>query len=303
MVREWAAEVTVDERLARRLIGEQFPELAGRSLRLLGEGWDMTVWLVDDVWVFRFPRREVVLPGLENEIAVLPRLAPLLPLPIPVPALLGEPSEAFQWPFYGSRFLPGREPAEVGLSEDARVAMALPLAEFLRALHSLQLDVELPIDPNRRADMTFRVPQTIERLDELARLGLWEAPASVDEQLALAHELPPPDHPTITHGDLHFRHVLVGNRNEPTAVIDWIDLSRNDPCVDLVLYWSTLPPAGRTEFLAAYGPATEEQLLRARVLAFSLCGSLAVWAHHEGVEHVKREAIEGLERAAIMPTG
>lgn len=47
---EWAAEIAVDEALARRLIGEQFPELELRSLSLLGQGWDMTVWLVDDEW-------------------------------------------------------------------------------------------------------------------------------------------------------------------------------------------------------------------------------------------------------------
>ena len=61
-MREWAAEVTVDEALARRLIGAQFPELELASVRLLGQGWDMTVWLVDEQWVFRFPRREAVIP-------------------------------------------------------------------------------------------------------------------------------------------------------------------------------------------------------------------------------------------------
>jgi aminoglycoside phosphotransferase (APT) family kinase protein len=95
-VREWAAEVTVDAALARRLIGEQFPELELRSLELLGEGWDTTVWLVGEQWVFRFPRRSYPVPGLENEIAYLPQLAPLLPLPIPVPTLVGAPSEAFR---------------------------------------------------------------------------------------------------------------------------------------------------------------------------------------------------------------
>jgi aminoglycoside phosphotransferase (APT) family kinase protein len=303
-VREWAAEVTVDEALARRLIGEQFPELELGSLRLLGAGWDTTVWLVDEVLVFRFPRREVVLPGLENEITVLPRLAPLLPLPIPVPTFLGEASDAFGWPFYGAPLLPGREPADARLGDDARLALARPLAEFLRALHSVQLDVDLPVDPVRRSDMAYRVPRTIEQIEEAESLGLWEAPSFVAELLASARDLPVPEPTAITHGDLHFRHLLVGERGHPTAVIDWIDVSRNDPGVDLVLYWCALPPEGRGEFLAAYGSLSEEQLLRARVLALSLCATLAVWGHHEGVENVKREAVDSLERAvAIMPSG
>ena len=47
---EWSPEIVVDEALARRLLGEQFPELELRELRLLGEGWDNTAWLVDERW-------------------------------------------------------------------------------------------------------------------------------------------------------------------------------------------------------------------------------------------------------------
>jgi aminoglycoside phosphotransferase (APT) family kinase protein len=297
-VREWSAEVTVDEALARRLIREQFPDVELRSLRLLGEGWDMTVWLVDEEWVFRFPRRSVVIAGIENEIAALPRLAPLLPLPIPVPTLIGRPSDAYAWPFYGAPFLPGGELADANLDDDARARLARPLAEFLRALHAVELDHDLPIDPVKRADMAWRVPRARERLAEVESLGLWRALPELDGVLATAQELPVPEASVTAHGDLHLRHLLVGDGGEPTAVIDWIDLSRNDPSVDLVLYWCLLPPEGRREFLKAYGPLSEEQLLRARVLALFLCGVLAVWGHHEGVEPVKREAIAGLERTA-----
>jgi aminoglycoside phosphotransferase (APT) family kinase protein len=297
-VPEWSAEVTVDEALAKRLIGEQFPELDLHSLRLLGEGWDMTVWLVDEQWVFRFPRRSVVIPGIENEIAALPQLAPLLPLPIPVPTLIGRPSETFEWPFYGAPFLPGRELAEASLDDDARSRLARPLAEFLRALHATELDHDLPIDPVKRADMAWRVPRAREFLAEVESLGLWRSPPVVEDLLAAAEELPVPEPSVTAHGDLHLRHLLVSETGEPTAVIDWIDLCRNDPSVDLVLYWCLLPPEGRAEFLEAYGPLSDEQLLRGRVLALFLCGVLALWGHHEGGESMKREAIAGLERTA-----
>jgi aminoglycoside phosphotransferase (APT) family kinase protein len=294
-VREWSAEVTVDAELARRLIQEQFNWEVG-SLRLLGEGWDNIVWLVDERWTFRFPRRSVVVSGIEIEIAVLPQLAPLVPLPIPNPTFVGRPTPAFEWPFYGARFLPGRELAEAGLDDEALNALARPLAEFLRVLHSTELDTELPVDPIGRADMAVRVPRTIDFLDEVESLGLWQRPPVVSDLLAEARDLPAPQFTAIVHGDFHLRHLLVGDRGEPTAVIDWIDLCRNDPCVDLVLYWSALPPRGRAEFLEAYGTLTEEQLLRGRVLALFLCAVLAVYGHHEGLSMLEREAIVGLER-------
>ena len=295
-MREWAPEVRVNEALARRLIRGQFPEVEQRSFRLLGEGWDNTVWVVDDAWVFRFPRRTMVIPGLQNEIAHLPGLAPLLPLAIPVPTLIGQPTHEFAWPFYGAPFLPGHELAEAGLGDEARVPLGRRLGEFLRALHSLELDAELPLDPVRRADMSFRVPKTRERLTQLDDLGLWRAPPAALEIVEAAARLDPPEPISVVHGDLHLRHLLVDDAGLPTAVIDWVDLSRNDPGVDLVLYWCALPPQGRDEFRAAYGSIPEAQLLRARILSIFLCGTLAVWGDHEGVESVKREALAGLDR-------
>src|SRR5262249_36881757 len=103
-VHEWAAEITVDECSARRLISTQFPDVELGSLRLLGQGWDMTVWLVDDRLVFRFPRRETVISGLLNEIAYLPTLASLVPLPIPNPTYVGAPSPEYRWPFFGAPY-------------------------------------------------------------------------------------------------------------------------------------------------------------------------------------------------------
>lgn len=295
---EWRAEVVVGPELARRLIGEQFPEVELRSLRLLGEGWDNTVWLVDECWTFRFPRRQAVLAGFERELDALPLLAPHLPLPVPVPVFRGRPSEEYPWPFAGSRFLPGREVYEAAAADPARVALARPLGEVLRALHAVRLD-GLPADPMGRADMAFRVPRTRERLAEVERLGLWRPPASVSGLLEAAHGLdPPPDPQTIAHGDLHFRHVLVGDDGTPTGVIDWIDVCRGDPAIDLTVLWMLLPPPARAAALGAYGPVADEQVLRARVLALFLCATLAVYGRHEGLRGLEDEAVAGLTRAA-----
>src|SRR5436305_8983586 len=118
---EWSAERVVDEQLARRLIGAQFPDLAAASMRFVGEGWDSTVWLVGGEWVVRFPRREVVLPGLVREMQALTQLAPRLPLRIPVAELRGRPTAEFPWPWAGSRFIPGREVGEAAPPDEQRV--------------------------------------------------------------------------------------------------------------------------------------------------------------------------------------
>ena len=290
---EWSAEFTVDEELARRLIAGQC--FTPGTLRLLGEGWDNTVWLVDERWVFRFPRREVAIPGVQREIAVLGELAPQLPLPVPAPHWIGEPDDEFPWPFFGAELIPGRELADASLTHDQRCALGRPLGEFLRALHDADVDAELPDDPDGRADMEKRIPMTVEALTRVA--PFWSHPDSVREVLDAAGDLPLPPATVIAHGDLHLRHLLVDG-GAACGVIDWGDVCRGDPSIDLPLVWCALPPDGRADFFAAYGSITEEQLLRARLLSIFLCAVLAYYGSQLGLESLHREALRGLQRSS-----
>jgi aminoglycoside phosphotransferase (APT) family kinase protein len=296
-VPEWSAEVVVDRPLARGLLA-QVPELEVESLRPFAEGWDYAIWVVNETWAFRFPRRAIAVPGVEREIAVLPLLAPQLPLPVPEPVFIGRPADGFPWPFFGSALLPGRELGELALDDDRRTRVGRSLGSFLRRLHDADVSVALPHDPNRRADMTIRVPKTRRQLGALEALGLWQIPASIERLLAEAERLPPAQHSSLVHGDLHARQLLVGDDANLSGVIDWVDVCRSEPAIDLSLYWSYLPPAGRRAFLEAYGAVTEAQLLRARVLALSLCAALASYGHVERAPTIAREALAGLERAA-----
>ncbi|HYX76867.1 MAG TPA: phosphotransferase [Gaiellaceae bacterium] len=293
----WTAELVVDERLVRRLL-TQFPGLDAESLRPFAEGWDYSIWVVDERWAFRFPRREMAVPGVGREIAVLPELAPLLPIPVPEPVFVGEPADGYPWPFFGSALLPGQELGEAELGDEARVEVGRALARFLRVLHDSEVAYDLPSDANRRADMSERVPKTRDQLGDLEAGGIWRRPASVDRLLDDAERLPTSQVSTVVHGDLHFRQVLVDGNARPTGVIDWVDVCRSDPAIDLSMVWSFLPVEGREAFLAEYGPVSDEQLLRARVVAISLSAALAHYGHSEGFGAIAREALAGLEQAA-----
>src|SRR5215207_3534298 len=128
---EWLPQVVVSPELALELVREQFPGL-GRTIEPFGSGWDNTAYLVDGDLVFRFPRREFAVRFTGREIHVLPKLAPRLPLPVPLPLWIGEPTERFPWPFAGYRLIPGRTLDAADLSPADRRAAAPVLAEFLR---------------------------------------------------------------------------------------------------------------------------------------------------------------------------
>jgi aminoglycoside phosphotransferase (APT) family kinase protein len=297
-------EIVVDQDLALRLISSQFRDLEITSLRLLGEGMDNTVWAANELFAFRFPRREVAVPFIRREITALPLLAPVLPLPVPVPIFVGSPSENYPWPFFGGRLVVGSEPADLQLTDHGRVQLARALGSFLRELHSpavlelVQATVELAHDRDARGDMRRRVPRAREALTEAGRNGLWEAPSAISRLFDVAITLPPTDAIAVVHGDLDFRHVLIRTDGELAGVIDWGAIGRANPCVDFVLYWCLIPPAGRSLFLEAYGPVPEDDLLRARVLALSVCAMLANFAKDREMNNLEHEAVKGLSLAA-----
>jgi aminoglycoside phosphotransferase (APT) family kinase protein len=222
-----------------------------------------------------------------------------------VAELRAEPSEEFPWPWAGSRFIPGSEIGEASPDAAQRAAHGAELAAFLRALHDVDpagvrvAGEPLPVDVVHRADMPFRVEKLRERLRSLERLGLWDAPPALEPLLDEAVALPPPDPAAlrVCHGDLHLRHLLVGGDGRLSGVIDWIDVCRGDPAIDLPLYWGYLPPEGRTAFHEVYGALDRPALLRSRVLAVFLWATMVEYGHQVGPEWLFREALLGVDRA------
>ena len=295
----------VSPRLAAELIADQFPALGSSQVTLLAAGWDNTVMTVDGTWLFRFPRREVALAGVRREIALLPQLAPLLPLPVPDPRFAGRPSERYPWPFFGARLLPGIELAESGLADAQRGPVAAATGRFLRALGepsvlALAIEADLPVDPMRRGNPAVRAGRARETLDRLAVAGVWTPDPAVDALLDEAARVPERGQPAdlvLVHGDLHVRHVLTGPDGAATGVIDWGDMCLADPAVDLSLAYFGFAGPARAEFLAAYGrPVGPERELAARTCALSVGAALTEYAADQGHAVLLRDCLAGLAR-------
>lgn len=56
--------------IVSRLVAEQFPDLAGRSVTRLGMGYDHELFCVDADWIVRFPRRAERVAWLAREIEI-----------------------------------------------------------------------------------------------------------------------------------------------------------------------------------------------------------------------------------------
>ncbi|HEU0300479.1 MAG TPA: phosphotransferase [Longimicrobium sp.] len=265
MTHPWTAEHSVTAELALALVRGQFPELDARRVEPFGSGWDNTAFLVDGHAVFRFPRKAGTVVLLERETRALPRIAPRLPLAIPVPRWIGRPAEEYPWPFAGYARLPGATACAAHLADEERMAAAAPLGEFLAALHATSTEgLGLPGDEIRRTDFVERMPKLLERIEAVR--PLIGDPAPWLRLFGGAHP-GPPARAAVVHGDLYVRHLLVDDARRVSGVIDWGDLHAGDPAVDLTIMWTFLPPSARAAFAAAYGPIDERTRRTARLRA------------------------------------
>lgn len=270
--------------------------LTADEVRIVAAGWDNTIVLVDDIWVFRFPRRRIALPGIDREIALLPRLAPALSLPIPVPEHVGVYGDP-PWRFWGGRHLPG---TELAVSPHAdHVAVAAAVGQFLAELHALPADPDLPVDPFGRADSASRAVRARDVLADLREIGVAHDTGPVDDLLMAGEAAgPPPTATVLSHGDLYARHVLVDDDGRASAVIDWGDLCAAPPSVDLSIAYSAFGGPAREAFFAEYGPIDSDTELRARVMAVFSAASVAHYAHDKDDGALLDASLTGLTLAA-----
>ncbi|MFC0436088.1 phosphotransferase [Kutzneria buriramensis] len=121
----------IDENLVRALLRDQHPDLAELALRPGPKGWDNEMWRLGETLAVRLPHAtERASELLLKEFRLLPALD--LPLPIPTPIRLGEPSARFPKHWTVVEWVPG-EPAD--RSPITRHEAADTLAAFLKVLH------------------------------------------------------------------------------------------------------------------------------------------------------------------------
>jgi aminoglycoside phosphotransferase (APT) family kinase protein len=294
-VPEWDAEVVVSATEVAEIVGAQHPEF--RNSRVVGyaEGWDNAAFLVDDTFVFRFPRRSIAVDLLTREIALLPLVSKFLALPISAPQYHGTWRGDLRWPFAGYRMLLGQSASLIHLDDDDRRRVAVPLGLFLRDLHAIEtaplVEAGLPPDLFRRFDVEKRLAPALARA-EFAQAAGYDVPASV---LRWFEDHPPilGDRRTVVHGDLYARHVML-DRGVLSGVIDWGDMHLGSPAIDLSAAHTMLPPEAHEIFRGAYGPISDEVWDAARwrgIYSALLCLEYGVTADAEDMRRCGSAAL------------
>ncbi|MCL5099325.1 MAG: aminoglycoside phosphotransferase family protein [Candidatus Omnitrophica bacterium] len=262
-----ADEVDTDVSLVGRLLAAQFPQWADLPIEPVpSAGTDNALYRLGEDMAVRLPRVLRATGQVEKEHRWLPRLAPHLPLAIPVPLAKGTPAEGYPWHWSVYRWLEG-ETATIERIADPRQA-ATELAQFVAALQRIDPTGGPPPGPDnsfRGVPLARRDAHTraaIAALDGMLDTGtvtaVWEA----------ALQAPAWQGPAVwIHGDLLAANLLA-QHGRLSAVIDFGCLGLGDPACDLMVAWTYLSAETRDIFRAAL-PVDDATWARGRGWALS----------------------------------
>ena len=230
-------ELEIDPGLVRRLVDDQFPAWRGLPLRRVEpRGTDNAIFRLGDELAVRLPRRDGPTEPRSRELEWLPRLAPLLPVAIPMPMAQGGPGRGYPWFWEIHTWVDG---ATVPVGGIDAIQAARDLAALVAALQR--------IDP-QDAPAGRGVP--LAQLD--ASFGHWLGRFDGDPRVADAWKralaAPPWDGPPVWHhGDLDARNWLVRD-GRIGGVIDWGAMGVGDPACDVMVAWKLHSAVARDAF-------------------------------------------------------
>ncbi len=245
------------------------------------EGWDTRATVVESRWLDRVPRFPDAEVQLRSEVRLMPRLAPLLTLEVPVPIVLDESPLRVR-----HRLLPGELATGAALTpEDGH-----RLGEFLRAVHDMPVNVYvesgIPEATAARAELLATLERMLHRVVPLLPQEQQDAGQALLRRIALRTPT------SLVHGDLGAHHVTCAD-GRISGVLDWKDAREADPAVDLAWPLFGTPEPVAEAVAKAYG-VTDEEL--ARALDWHRLGPWyeTMWGQGPGGPEVVESGIRGI---------
>ncbi|HEX5689930.1 MAG TPA: aminoglycoside phosphotransferase family protein [Roseiflexaceae bacterium] len=245
------SDVRIDAALVHRLVAAQFPQWADLPIAPVAfGGWDNRTFHLGERMTVRLPSAADYALQVEKEQRWLPWLAPQLPLPIPTPLAIGQPSEEYPWPWSIYNWLDG-DVATVERIADLR-QFATTLAHFLRALQRADASGGPPPGQHNFFRGASLAVYDGETRQAIAALGNTIDGAAATRQWEAALAAPWHGPPVWFHGDVAAGNLLVKD-GKLCAVIDFGMCGVGDPACDLKIAWMLLTGESREIYRATLG--------------------------------------------------
>lgn len=240
-------EADINTALVKRLLAAQFPKWAGFPVEAVkSAGTAHALYKLGNDMVVRLPRIESSAKEVDREQHWLPKLAPHLPLAIPVPLGKGSPGENYPWHWSVYRWLAGEDIDAKPLTDLKQTAF--DLAQFITALQGIDATGgPAPKNP------TYGRGVPLARRDEPVRKAIKDCGTMIDAKATTAawdkaFQASEWNKPSVwVHGDL-LPGNLLAESGKLSAVIDWGCLGIGDPACDLIPAWTIFSGESRRIF-------------------------------------------------------
>lgn len=227
-----------DNERIKAIINQQFPTIQIESIEGIGTGNDCEAFLVNDAYVFKFPKHQGASDNLLKEMDILILIEDKLPVPTPKVIFKGQPNDAFPMVFAGYNKLNGEALTPDllrSLSNATQEQIAFDLARFLRALHMIPVD-------NNQMHLIIDVREKYEKEhSEISRILFNEGLTKYQQFVEDFYQEIRNDHdyysykPCLIHNDLSSDHILYDvSQNMICGIIDFGDVAISDPDFDFL---------------------------------------------------------------------
>lgn len=259
-------ELEIDEALVRRLLVDQFPQWAELPLRRVEpRGTVNAIYRLGGGLSVRLPRLNGPTEPGSKEFEWLPRVAPLVPLDVPVPVAQGHPNGEYPWFWEVHAWVEGEM---VPVEQIDAIQAARDLATFVGALQR--------VDPTE-APRGRGIPLAERNKEVQYWLARFQGDPAVGREWERALTAPPWDGPPVWHhGDLDARNWLVRD-GRISGVIDWGAMGVGDPACDVMVAWKLHSAEARDAFRRAL-PTDDATWERAR--GWALSQAVAILAYY-----------------------
>ena len=194
------------------------------QLRLVGEGANGLIVSDGSGVAYKFPKNRIALQSLKEEITYTKKLSHVLSVAVPE-YLLVHLEQPLGEAFCADRLLRGVS-LTPAIYAAHRQSLSGQLSALLREIHAIRLPAECK-EPMDFAKLYREIQQYL--FAQMSREEQRQVSGRFEEYLS--HTTP--EERRIVHGDLGAANILCDpQRGELTAVIDWAELSQDDPAMD-----------------------------------------------------------------------
>lgn len=244
-----------------RLVGRiraEFPELGFRDAVLNDSGEDHAVVVLDDRWVFRFPRSAAAAAGGVAERRLLAALNPISPIATPRYEYVSRAGD-----FGGYQMIAGEELTEAvfaALPREAQGGVLDEIGRFLGVLHTQpQALVSRTGDETPIEGAAWFSDRYVERRGRLAEALGPALLAAIDRFYEAFPAAVSTTETAVIHRDFSEDHILLDPQTRRLAgVIDFTDAALGDPAFDFAFLWSYgrwAPPRALRSYASGADPA------------------------------------------------